>query len=351
MQIDENCPLCMANVELVYSALPGYQEPQTFEIYHCPSCNTSYSLPRCEPESIYELIYEHGATAPGYHRYWKFSLDIKKEKEPLNYLAKQEMTYWATRKAVFEYSKKFKNPLILEVGSGLGYLTYAFRKAGFNITGLDISETAVAIAKERYGDYYISGDLYKYSIEKAGSYDIVLLTEVIEHIDDITSFISALSKLLKPNGQIVMTTPNKSFYPLNTIWVSDLPPIHCWWLSEDSVKHISDKLNLKVSFIDFGDFYKNNYTPMRIDVNKKISGRRAVFNAKGDLIKSKNKNAVKKTLQASGEILRRVQIIRACYEKLRQSYLKLRYYGNPNIKSCGSQTHILCAILEMNDQK
>ena len=348
MKIDNNCPLCESYAELIYSELPGYQEPQTFEIYHCQNCNTSYSSPFCESASIYELIYKHGAIAPGYHRYWKYSLNIKKEKEPLNYLAKKEMTYWAARKAVFEYTAKVKNPQILEVGSGMGYLTYAFRQAGFNIVGLDISETAVAIANERYGNFYISGDLYKYSNENPGAFDLVLLTEVIEHIEDITSFIRALSKLLKPKGQIIMTTPNKSFYPINTIWVSDLPPIHRWWLSEESIKYISKKLNMNVSYIDFSDFYRNNYTPMRIDVNKKISGRRAVFNAKGDLIKSKNKNVINRTIAATGDILFRIKIFRSGYEKLRQSYLKLRYFGNPNIKSCGSQTHILCAVLKMD---
>ena len=332
----------------MHPALPGYQEPQTFEIYRCPNCNTSYSLPRCEPGSIYELIYENADSAPGYHRYLKLSEDIKREKEPLNLLAEKEMTYWAARRAVIEYTKKNKYPRILEVGSGLGYLTYAFRKAGFNIFGLDISETAVEAAKERYGDYYISGDLYKYSIENVGSFDIVILTEVIEHIDDITSFTSSLSKLLTPNGQIVMTTPNKSFYPSDAIWVSDSPPIHCWWLSEESIKYLSGKLGMSVSFIDFSDYYRNNYTPMRLDVNKKISGRRSIFTAKGKLIKSKNKSKVKNTFKAFGYSLGKIQPLRFFYKNLRICYLRLRYFGNPNIKGCGSQSHILCAVLKMN---
>jgi SAM-dependent methyltransferase len=345
MKNDVICPLCSENVELMYTGLQGYQEPEKFDIYHCSSCNTSHSSPQVNADGIYNLIYKNGAVAPGYHRYWKYSLDIKNEKKPLNYLANQEMTYWATRKAVLDYSEKNKNPVILEVGSGLGYLTYAFRYEGYNITGLDVSETAVNIAKERYGDYYVCDDLYKYAVEKAGTFDIVLLTEVIEHVHDVMSFIAALSNLLKPHGQIIMTTPNKSFYPDDTIWVSDLPPIHCWWLSEESIKYIAGKMNLNVSFIDFSDFYKKNYTPMRIDVNKKIPGRRAVFNENGVLLKSKNKSFMKKAFQALGDTLIKLKIVDVAYVNLRQACLKLRYQGNPNIKVCGSQTHILCALL------
>lgn len=351
MEIPNRCPLCSNKTKLCYSDLPGYKEPQKFNIYHCPSCNTSYSFPKVDTDSIYDLIYRNGAIAPGYHRYWKLSEDIKRVKDPLKYLSKEEMTYWAANNAIHEYSSRIRDPKILEVGSGLGYLTYAFRTAGFNITGLEISKTAVKIAQEKYGNFYISGDLFKYSKENEGTYDIVLLTEVIEHVEDITSFISALSKLIKPYGQLIITTPNKSFYPNNTIWVSDLPPIHLWWLSEKSVKFIAEKLNLKVSFIDFTDFYRNNYTPMRIDVNKKIRGRGPVFNSNGILIKSKKKNALQKILIESGHILSKVDFFGICYKNLRQTFLKIRYYKNPNIKCCGQQTHILCAVLEKNNIK
>lgn len=351
MRIDENCPLCNEYVELKYSDLPGYKEPQKFNIYHCPFCNTSYSFPKVNTDSIYDLIYRNGAIAPGYHRYWKLSEDIKRVKDPLKYLTKKEMTYWAASKVIHEYSSKNRDPKILEVGSGLGYLTYAIKTAGFNITGLEISKTAVKIAKEKYGDFYICEDLFKYSKENEETYDIVLLTEVIEHVEDITSFISALSKLIKPAGRLIITTPNKSFYPGNAIWVSDLPPVHLWWLSEKSVKFIAGKLNLNVSFIDFTDFYRNNYTPMRIDVNKRISGRGPVFNSNGILIKSKKKNVFQEILNESGYILCKVDIFRICYKFLKQTFLKLRYYKNPNIKCCGQQTHILCAVLEKNNIK
>jgi SAM-dependent methyltransferase len=345
----EFCHLCESRVELMCSKFPGYQEPQTFEIYYCQNCNTSYSLPRCDANSIYELIYQNGISVPGYHRYWKFMDEVKRVKNPLNYLAEEENTYWAVQKAVSEFARVNNNPRIVEIGNGLGYLTYSFRKAGFNIVGLDISETAVNMARQRFGDYYIAGDLFKYSVENSGLFDIVILTEVIEHVENITQFILALSKLLQPDGQIILTTPNKSFYPSDTIWVSDLPPIHLWWLSEKSMKYISNKLGMNVSFIDFADYYtRDNYTLVKIDTNKNITNRHPVYNVNGGIINPKNRNRLNYRLKLFFIRLNQTQIIRIFYQKMRFLFFKIKYLGYPNIKKCGNQSYILCAILKMN---
>ena len=191
---------------------------------------------------------------------------------------------------------------------------------------------------------------FKYSVENAGLFDLVLLTEVIEHIDNISDFILALSKLLLPNGQIIMTTPNKSFYPFNTIWVSDLPPIHCWWLSEESIKYLSSKLGLIVSFIDFTDYYKNNYTPESTDVNKKITGRSSIFKENGELVKSKKKSFINRKFTIFFDNLIRTQFFKMFYNKLRFCFLKLKFMGKTNFKICGSQTYILCAILKIDEK-
>lgn len=48
-----------------------------------------------------------------------------------------------------------KKAKILEVGSGLGYLTYAISQQGYNITGLDISHDAVKKAEKHFGKHFI----------------------------------------------------------------------------------------------------------------------------------------------------------------------------------------------------
>jgi len=213
-----NCLLCGSSTELKYKAYPGYQIPSVFEIYYCPNCNTSFSMPRNESNDIYELIYKNGAEVRWYNRYWKYSKAVKTMANPMRYLAESEDIYWAIKESLKQITKDIKiSQNILEIGCGLGYLTYSLNKEGYNTVGMDISKEAVSVAISNYGNYYIHADLYEYSINHENEFDVIIFTEVIEHLNDIFSFMRCLKKLLKYNGKIILTTPNKSFLRLSII--------------------------------------------------------------------------------------------------------------------------------------
>ena len=138
LQTTVKCLLCGNTSNLVHANYTGYQEPHTFSIYSCQFCNTNFSIPRVDASKLYEVIYTQGAEHPGYDRYWKYAKDIKNHNDPLDYLAKSEPTYFG----VAEFFNKFKIPRdakILEIGSGLGYLTYALRKSGYNARAIELS--------------------------------------------------------------------------------------------------------------------------------------------------------------------------------------------------------------------
>jgi hypothetical protein len=60
--------------------------------------------------------------------------------------------------------------------------------------------------------------------------------------------------LLKPDGKLIITTPNKYTSRDDVIWDTDLPPIHFWWLSEESIRKIGEKLKFRVELVDFTPF-------------------------------------------------------------------------------------------------
>ena len=64
-----------------------------FQIYLCDNCLTSFSLPRLNANKIYDIIYDNGENVPGYSRYWKYFKEIKKQENPLTYLANSEEAY------------------------------------------------------------------------------------------------------------------------------------------------------------------------------------------------------------------------------------------------------------------
>lgn len=254
------CGICGNNTSLRFKAHPGYLESKSYDIRHCDHCDASFSVPLAVDNDIYDLIYSNLSKIPGYSRYLSYAVNVLNEINPLGYLASQEAMYWA----ITDFLKKYKiqkNSKILEVGCGFGYLTYSIFKEGYNITGLDMSSEAVKNAKKNYGDHYVCANVGEYSKGNAKQYDVIILTEVIEHIPDIATFIGSLGDIVKDDGYIVITTPDKSAYSSNVVWATELPPIHLWWLSNKSVQNISSLIGRHAVFTDFSEY--NQISPIR----------------------------------------------------------------------------------------
>ena len=94
------CQICGENTNLKHNNYIGYQEPDKFRIYHCNNCNTASAFPRVDTSLLYENIYNSGNRVPGYHRYWKYASMILKVSKPINYLSKNESTYWGVNHAL-----------------------------------------------------------------------------------------------------------------------------------------------------------------------------------------------------------------------------------------------------------
>lgn len=279
------CIICKKQANIVYENMEGYMQGMNFTIYNCTTCNTSFASPHIVDEKLYDYIYSQPNITPGYNRYFHYAKEIKKQSDPLSYLSTKEGAYFAIKEILNESNKNSLR--ILEVGSGLGYLTYSIHQKGYNITGLDISYDAVANSQEKFGDYYICKDLFQYALENHTTFDLVILTDVIEHIPDPSTFCDALINLLKKGGKIVITTPNKSAFSINYNWETELPPIHLTWFSEESFKILANEKNLLISFFDFTDFNKNHWDITRFKFYNKfynIKKRLPVLNELGKVI-------------------------------------------------------------------
>lgn len=248
------CSLCGSEARCVYNDMLGYMEGQTFDIYECSNCNASFADPLSSSESMYNHIYRQVEHIPGYMRYQRFAKLVTKVPRPLDILSNLENTYWAIRESLKKEFGTKKAVSILEIGSGLGYLTYSLNKAGYKATGLELSKEAVAKATKRYGAFYEAGDLFEVSKTRHGQYDCVIMTELIEHVENPKAFIVSALSLLKKGGKLIITTPNKTNSFKGAVWQSDVPPVHLWWLAEESMTKLATSLGKEVTFLDFKPF-------------------------------------------------------------------------------------------------
>lgn len=345
--IIHKCNISKHDIKLIEDACPGYKEGYTYKIYHCNYCNTSFSFPYAGAEEIYDAIYNYSNVIPGYKRYSKFQSEIKENEFPLKYLKYKEETYFSTISVIEEMIKLDPDIKILEVGSGLGYFTYSLRKNKINTVGLDISKVAIENSKNIFGDYYICEDVYTYAIEHGSEFDFIVANQLIEHVEKPIEFTASLHKMLKPKGRILFTTPNKSIYPKRAIWkTTDLPPVHCFWFSQDSFLSMGKRLNMNVSFFDFSVWYKQNPKFIGFVHKNTLYKTRPIIDKHGNVL-------IQESLQEEEVLNIKTNFLektKSFMNKLRRNtlFIKWKYKIFGYYSKCGAMGDVLCVVLKTN---
>ena len=106
-----------------------------------------------------------------------------------------------------------KNINILDIGCGGGLISVPMKKLGANVVGIDASLKNINIAKTHSKKNnlkikYICSSPEKLKINK--KFDVLLMLEIVEHVDDINLFVKKSSKFLKKNGLMFIATLNKT---------------------------------------------------------------------------------------------------------------------------------------------
>lgn len=326
------CKLCGQKSYLISDSVPAYQEGKIFAIYECEGCRVSFAYPLETEDLIYKLIYHNIELVPGYNRYHYYAYEVLKQKRPLDYLCRQEESYWAVVQHLRKRRRLEENTLhILEVGCGMGYFTYALNQDGFNVKGVDISSEALIWAHENYNSYFSNSTLQDLKIQDI-RYDVIIMNQLLEHISDVHGFIADALSLLAPKGELLITTPNKSAYSDSGVdWETELPPVHLWWFSEDSMRFIAGRHNCTITFIAFEQFYDSFYRK-KMPITP-LQSRKSILSAQGDLLLKQpipDVRPVRKLLECMGFI----SLLR-----------KVRTIFDANDKWCGPQGPICAAVL------
>jgi len=143
----------------------------------------------------------------------------------------------------------------------------------------DISKSAINFSKTEFGDYYICNDIFNFLDNTNSKFDLIVVNEVIEHLENPKEFIQNLFNKLEIGGKILFTTPNKSIFKHETIWATDSPPVHLHWFSEDTLSYMSKQIGFNYDLVDFSDFYKKNKFILNLDKAKIVKKKNFIFNS------------------------------------------------------------------------
>jgi ubiquinone/menaquinone biosynthesis C-methylase UbiE len=127
-----------------------------------------------------------------------------------------------------------ENKLVLDVACGTGYgVGYMVDKGAGEVVGVDISMAAVDYAQERLGRNnkasFVCADAIRLPFVD-NAFDIVVSFETIEHIRQCRKFLAECRRVLKENGLLICSTPNRRIFspnlakPINTFHVKEFWP-------------------------------------------------------------------------------------------------------------------------------
>ena len=137
-------------------------------------------------------------------RWW----DTEGEFKPLHQLNPVRSHYIDARAPVAEKA-------LLDVGCGGGILCEAMAHRGAQVTGIDMGEAPLEVAKLHQLESGLSIDYRHTSAEQhaadnPGAFDIVTCMELLEHVPDPGATIAACAHLAKPGGQLFFSTINRT---------------------------------------------------------------------------------------------------------------------------------------------
>jgi ubiquinone/menaquinone biosynthesis C-methylase UbiE len=110
----------------------------------------------------------------------------------------------------YAYATRFvKSKHVLDAACGTGYGARGMLDAGAaSVTGVDLSTAACLVAKTRYGVEALCMDVTQMSFED-GQFDVATSFETIEHLNQRDVFLDDICRVLKPDGLLVISSPNR----------------------------------------------------------------------------------------------------------------------------------------------
>lgn len=117
------------------------------------------------------------------------------------------------------FNKPLNNKKVLDIGCGGGLISELLSKKKANVTGIDENIYNIKQAKNHakissLKINYLNKSLNSFNKKNKQKYDLILCLEVLEHVENVEESLEIISKLLKTNGTLILSTINRNLKSL-----------------------------------------------------------------------------------------------------------------------------------------
>ena len=164
--------------------------------------------------------------------------------------------------ATYRFAEQFtRGKRVLDFGCGSGYGSAQIAQTAAHVTAVDVAEDAIAYARDQFRrdnlEFRAIDPSARLPFEDA-SFDTVLSFQVFEHVSDTAHYLSEIRRVLAPQGQLVLVTPDRStrLLPLQRPW-------NRWHLHEYGKHELADAMS---RYFDRVDVLGMTAKPEMIDI-------------------------------------------------------------------------------------
>lgn len=259
----KTCPWCGSEDSHIHLWIRDeFLSHEEFQIHECPKCGLLFTEPRPSKEKIGEYYkseeyYSHQENKHG------FIPKIYEKVKSVNLKKKYRIS-----------TKGMKTGKVLDIGCGVGDFLHTMEQKGWECTGVEPSKDAKNIARKRIkGKLFAPEEVIKM---QEASFDLITMWHVLEHVDDLKWELEQLTRLIKPDGRIVIAVPNYKSYDAQfykELWAAYDVPRHLNHFNQKTLANIfktkglnlvqTDKLIWDAYYISYmSEQYKHHSLPL-----------------------------------------------------------------------------------------
>jgi SAM-dependent methyltransferase len=242
------CPMCGGTCRPVLEQLfdERFGAPGVYSILRCTNCGLEQTWPR-PPEGdlkdLYERFYNAGVKPDS-------AYGGLRER----FLASGAYRLWLKWDGDMSFHGRRGAGRLLDVGCNEGRGLSLYAGNGFQVEGLELNESAAALARQR-GFRVHTAPLGQFRPQEP--FDVVVLANVLEHAWDPVQMLAEVRPLLRPAGEVWISCPNAASLwrrVFGRTWVNWHVPFHLWHFSPATLQMLLKRAGYEIATLD-------TYTP------------------------------------------------------------------------------------------